>query len=337
MESGKIVPGQINPVQQPGGGQHPPGFKPVPPSAPPAEPGYPGGRPSAPGYPPGGYPGSGQYPRPGQPGYPPSQYPGSGHGQPGYPSGQYPSPGHGQPGYPPGRYPTPGAGQPGYPYPPSGQYPGQGRPGYPSGNYPGQGYPGGQYPGHYPGGHYPGAQYPGSGGGYYPVYYPSAPKKPSGLLGQVLGGSGGLGGIGGRKKGHVFAPTHPFYGGVPVATAYGLQNTLKKKGIKSKDVAKVLGAVMLYKALRPRRRRWKPKFHGGYLGSSYYYGGPSYYYGGPRRYYGSNGRHYGSNGLYNATTLTNETLKEILENGTYIGNAKRKTIYFRFNFNCKLG
>lgn len=153
------------------------------------------------------------------------------------------------------------------------------------------------------------------------------------MLGQLLGssgGHGGIGGIGGRKKGHVFAPTHPFYGGVPVATAYGLQNTLKKKGIKQKDVAKVLGAVLLYKALRPRRRRWKPHFPGGYFGSSYYYGGPRYYYGSNGRYYGSNGRHYGSNGRYNATTfinetaLTNETLKEILANGIYIEECRYK-------------
>ncbi|XP_072141030.1 uncharacterized protein [Dermacentor andersoni] len=389
MEPGKIVPGQVNPIQQPGGGQHPPGFKPMTPSAPPAEPGYPGGSPSAPGRPTGSYPGypGGQYPGQGQPGRPPSQYPGqsqpgypgTGQGQPGYPGGQYPGqgqpgrppsqyPGQSQPSYPPGHYPGAGQGQPGYPggqypgqgqpgrppsqypgqsqpsYPPGhypgagqgqpgypgGQYPGQGQaqPGYPGGRYPapGHGYPSGQYPGQgYPGGYYPGGHYPGGGGypgghypGVYPGGYPSAPKKPGGLLGQLLGGSSGLGGSK-KRPGHVFAPTHPLYGGMPVATMYGVQKGLKHKGIKQKDVAKVLGAVLLYKTLRHRRKRWKPKFYGGYYGGYY---GSSYYYGG-RRYYGSSYDRY-----HNRTTLGNATaggIDTVPGNATYIGNMAKIT------------
>ncbi|KAL3251052.1 hypothetical protein MRX96_055262 [Rhipicephalus microplus] len=213
-----------------------------------------------------------------------------------------------------------------------GQYPGQGRPGYPSGQYPGAGqsYPGGQYPGgRYPGGSYPsgggypGGSYPGAYPGGYPsaVYNPYVPKKPGGLLGTLLGGSSLLGG-GKKHRGHVFAPANPLYRGMPVATAYGVERTLKRKGIKQKHIATAIGAALLYKTLSHRRKRWKPKFYGGYYGSGYYGG----YYG-RRRYYGSSYDRYHNQTSFDNTSAVpfgNMTGYEIIDNATYIEECRYK-------------
>lgn len=106
---------------------------------------------------------------------------------------------------------------------------------------------------------------------------------------------------------------------MPVATAYGVQNSLKRKGIKQSDITKVVGAALLYKTLRHRRKRWKPKFFGGYYGG--YYGSSYYYYGG-RRYYGSSYDRY-----RNRTTLDNATaagIDSVPDNATYIEECRYK-------------
>ncbi len=189
-------------MNQPPGGNYPPGYPPAggyPGQQPqhggygqPQQPGYgqPGqpqhggfGQPQQGGYgqPPGAQPGYGQpqqggygQPQPGaQPGYgqPPAQQPG-GYGQP--PGGQ---PGYGQPGAP-GGYGQPGGGQPGYgqPQSPPGAPAGYGQPG---------GQPGyGQAPGGQPG--YGQQQPPGGGFG----------AQMQGAFGQMQQGMQGMPGMG---------------------------------------------------------------------------------------------------------------------------------------------
>jgi hypothetical protein len=155
-------------MNQPPGGNYPPGYPP----------GYPGQQPPQQG-------GYGQPQQPQQPGYGQPQQPGAqpGYGQPQQPQyGQPPAqPGYGQPGQQPGYGQQPGA-QPGYGQP--GQQPGQ-QPGY------------GQQPGAPPGGAYgqPGQQPGAPAYGQPPGGQPGYGQQPGGQpgYGQQPGGQPGYG------------------------------------------------------------------------------------------------------------------------------------------------
>jgi hypothetical protein len=207
-------------MNQPPGGNYPPGYPPGYPGQPPQQGGY--GQPQQPGY---GQPQ--QQPQYGQPQAP--QQPG--YGQPQQPQQQ---PGYGQPqqqpqyGQPPGGQPQYGqpqqpAQQPQYGQPPGGQ-PGYGQPGAQPGGQPGYGQPGAQpggqpqygQPGAQPGGQpqygQPGAQ-PGYGQpGAQPGYGQQQPGYPpaGGFGGQMQAGFG-------QMQGAMQGMPGMGYGGAPGA------------------------------------------------------------------------------------------------------------------------
>lgn len=145
-------------MNQPPGGNYPPGY-------PPGGGGYPGQQPQQGGY------GQPQQPGYGQPGQQQPQQ--GGYGQPGQPPQQ---PGYGQP---------PGGAPPGYGQPPGGQ-PGYGQPGAPPGQ-PGYGQP----PGGQPGYGQPGGAPPGQPGYGQPGGQPGYGQPPGGGFGAQMGGAFG--------------------------------------------------------------------------------------------------------------------------------------------------